>query len=45
MFLESKCNTGVKTDKLAYEKFSEDWSNLKFQPPLCNQALLLSRSS
>jgi len=44
MFLESKCNTGVETDKLAYEKFCEDWSCLKFKPPLCNHALLLPRS-
>jgi len=41
MFLEYKCNTGDETDKLEYEKFSDDWSYLKFRPPLCNQALLL----
>jgi len=44
MFLETKCVTGHTTDKLAYEKFSEDWSNLKFEPPLCNQGLLLPHS-
>jgi len=43
MFLEHKCNTGVKTDQLAYEKFTEDWSSLKFKPPLCNQAMMLPR--
>jgi len=44
MFLEHKCNTGVETDKLAYEKFDEDWCYLKFKPPLGNHALMLPRS-
>jgi len=44
MFLEHKCNTGVETDKLAYEKFNEDWCYLKFKPPLGNHALMLPRS-
>jgi len=43
MFLESKSNTGIKIDKMTYEKFDEDWSYLKFRPPLCNHASLLPR--
>jgi len=31
-------------DKMTYEKFNEDWSYLKFRPPLCNHALLLPRT-
>jgi hypothetical protein len=46
MFLECKCETGKRTDQLTWEQFHEDWNQqLKFQPPLCNLALLLPRSA
>ena len=44
MFLESKSNTGINTEKMTYEKFNEDWSCVKFRPPLCNHAMLLPRT-
>jgi len=40
MFLESKCPTGSRADKLAYDRFNEDWQHIKFAPPLCNQGIL-----
>jgi len=44
MFLEKKSFTGVETDKMTIDKFADDWKSLKFEPPLCNHALLLPRS-
>ena len=28
---------------MTIDKFADDWNYLKFQPPLCNHALLLPR--
>lgn len=42
LFLEQKARRGKKADTLTFEKFHEDWEHLKFQPPLCNQAMLFS---
>jgi len=43
MFLEKKSFSGVEANKMTIDKFADDWQYLKFQPPLCNHALLLPR--
>jgi len=43
MFLEKKAFSGVEADKMTIDKFADDWEFLKFEPPMCNHALLLPR--
>lgn len=43
MFLERKCPTGEKSDKLTYKDFAKQWPDAKFQPPLSNYCSLLPK--
>lgn len=41
LYLQRKCATGEKANALTYAKFLMDNEENKWQPPLCNQALII----